>query len=82
VDAKSWKQPTADERANDSNDQIPNQTEPGASHDLACQPSGDESDQEYDKKAFTRHAHLRTLRSWWPDRSQAGNAKPYTNTVA
>jgi len=30
-------------------------------HDLASQPSCDQSDQQYDQQTFTRHVHLRVL---------------------
>ena len=40
MDAELRKQPTTDERANDSNDEITDDPKPGALHDLAGQPSG------------------------------------------
>jgi hypothetical protein len=38
------KQPTTDERANNSNDEIADDPKSGASHDLAGQSSGNEAD--------------------------------------
>jgi hypothetical protein len=35
--------------------------EPGALHDLAGQPSGNEADHQYDQETFTRHVHLPIL---------------------
>ena len=44
MDAELRKQPTTDERANDSNDEIADDPKSGALHDLAGQPSGNEAD--------------------------------------
>ena len=54
MDAELRKQPTTDERANDSNDEIADDPKSGALHDLAGQPSGNEADHKYDQKTFTR----------------------------
>jgi hypothetical protein len=55
------KQPTTDEGAYDSNDDIADDPEPGALHDLTGQPSGNQADQQDDQKTFTGHVHLRIL---------------------
>jgi hypothetical protein len=44
MDAELRKQPTTDERAYNSNDEIADDPKPGALHDLAGQPSGNEAD--------------------------------------
>jgi len=45
MDAELRQQPATDKGANDSDEEIANDPKACASHDLACQPSGDESDQ-------------------------------------
>ena len=44
MDAELRKQPTTDEGAYDSNEEITDDPKPGALHDLAGQPSGNEAD--------------------------------------
>jgi hypothetical protein len=44
VDAELRKQPTTDEGAYNSNDEIADDPKPGALHDLTGQPSGNEAD--------------------------------------
>jgi hypothetical protein len=44
MDAELRKQPTTDKGAYDSNDEIAEDPKPGALHDLAGQPSGNEAD--------------------------------------
>jgi hypothetical protein len=61
MDAELRKQPTTDECADDPNDDIADDPEPGASHDLAGQPSCNEADHQYDKETFARHMHLPML---------------------
>jgi hypothetical protein len=61
MDTKLREQPTADECADDPDNEIANQSKPRALHDLASQPSGDHADQQYDQQTFTRHVHLRVL---------------------
>ena len=53
MDAESRQQPTTDEGANDSNDEIADDPKAGASHNLAGQPAGNEADQQYDEETFT-----------------------------
>ena len=61
MDAELRKQPAADEGADDSNEEIADDPEPGALHDLAGQPARNEADHQYDQETFTRHVHLRIL---------------------
>jgi hypothetical protein len=53
MDAELRKQPTADEGAYDSNDDIADDPEPGTLHDLTGQPPGNEADQQYDQETFS-----------------------------
>jgi hypothetical protein len=53
VEAELRKEPTANEGARDSYEQVADDTEPGTSHDLTGQPSGNEADHQYDQKTFT-----------------------------
>ena len=55
VNAELWQQPSADERSNDSDDEIADESKSGALHEMTCQPSGNEADQKYDEETFTRH---------------------------
>jgi hypothetical protein len=52
VNTELGQQPVADEGAYDPDEEIPNDSEPGASYDLARQPSRDETDQQYDKETL------------------------------
>ena len=65
MDAELREQPTPDEGAYDSNEKIADNPKPGALHDLAGQPSGDEADHQYNQETFTRHIHLRILSDSW-----------------
>lgn len=51
-------QPFPDECSYDAYDEIANDPESGASHDLACQPSCDDTYYQYDKETFSRHVHV------------------------
>jgi hypothetical protein len=55
MDAELRKQPAPDEGAHDSNEEIAEEPKPGALHDLAGQPSGNEADQQDDEETFARH---------------------------
>ena len=57
MDAELGQQPTSDEGTDDSDDEIADDPEPGALHDLAGEPTGNQADQQYDEKAFARHVH-------------------------
>jgi len=49
----SWgQQPVANEGADDPDEEVADESEAGASHDLARQPSGHEADQQYDKETL------------------------------
>ena len=61
VEAELRNEPTANEGACDSHEEVAENPEPGALHDLASQPSGNEADQQYDEQTLTRHVHLRCL---------------------
>jgi hypothetical protein len=82
MDADQRQQPTADKGADDSNEEIAEDAEPGAAHDLAGQPSGNEADHQYDQETLTRHVHARVLRTHQMRRyagkfpSRSGNANP------
>jgi hypothetical protein len=41
--------------------EVADDPEPGALHDLARQPSGNEANHQYDQETFTQHVHLRIL---------------------
>src|SRR5580704_11768354 len=77
MDAELREQPTPDEGAYDSNEKIADNPKPGALHDLAGQPSGDEADHQYNQETFTRHIHLRILSDIAGQIStRSGNASP------
>ena len=52
MDADLRQQPVADERADDADDKIADQSEPGPAHDLAGQPAGEQTDHQDDQKTF------------------------------
>ena len=58
MDAELREQPTPDEGAYDSNENIADNPKPGALHDLAGQPSGDEADHQYNQETFTNRDSL------------------------
>ena len=58
MDAELGQQPAPDEGADDSDDEIADDPEPGALHDLTGQPPGNQADEQYDEKAFARHVHF------------------------
>src|SRR5271168_2114810 len=55
MDSKPRQQPVSDIGADDADDQIADDSIPGAPHDLAGQPSGDDADHDDHKKALIRH---------------------------
>ena len=57
MDAELRQQPAPDEGADDSDDEIADDPEPGALHDLTRKPSGNQADKQDDEKAFARHVH-------------------------
>jgi hypothetical protein len=62
VKSELWKEPTANEGTDNSYEQVADDSEPSTLHDLPGQPSGNETDQQYDQETFTRHIHLRILK--------------------
>jgi hypothetical protein len=71
MDAELGHQPIADERSYDSDDEITDDSEPGASYDLARQPPRDEAYNQYDEQTLARHVLLPTLQvqRWFYDPS-------------
>ena len=61
MEAELRKEPTANEGTCNSYEEVADDPEPGALHNLASQPSGNEADHQYDQETFTRHVHLRIL---------------------
>src|SRR5262245_63741158 len=58
VDAQLRQQPTADERADDSDADVRDEAIAGASDDLSGKPSRDQADQQNDENRFIRHGHF------------------------
>jgi hypothetical protein len=58
VNTELRKQPTTDEGAYYSDDDIADDPKPGALHDLTGQPSGNDADDQYDQETFNRHVTL------------------------
>jgi hypothetical protein len=56
------KQPTGDEGADNSNDNIAKQTKACPLHDLAGQPARNSANQQYDQQTFSRYMHSGFLR--------------------
>jgi hypothetical protein len=83
VEVELRNEPTANEGACDSHEEVVENPEPGAPHDLASQPSGNEADQQYDQETFTRHVHLRCLQAHQQAdefSSGSGDASPVKKT--
>jgi hypothetical protein len=57
MNSKSGKQRTPDESACYSDDEIADDPEPGALHNLACKPAREEPDKQDHKEAFVGHVH-------------------------
>jgi hypothetical protein len=66
MDAELGHEPLADAGAYDSDDEISDNSKPGASNDLARQPSRNEADQQYDKQTLARHACTPMLELYGP----------------
>ena len=58
MDAELRQEPTANESAGNADEEVTDQPEPGALHDLTCKPSGNKADNDYNQQTFTRHVHL------------------------
>ena len=67
-------QPASDKGAQDSDDEVADESEAGPLHDLAGEPAGNEADKQYDQQAFARHVHLVTSRFAREEASQTGCA--------
>ncbi len=52
MNVQSRQQPAADERAGNSHDDVAEEAEAGAAHDMAGQPSGNQTDDENDDETF------------------------------
>src|SRR5262249_30542849 len=65
----------ADQGADDADDDVPQQAEAVAAHDLAGGPAGDETDEQDDKQAFVGKMHRRVLRASQPRRRRANVQK-------
>jgi hypothetical protein len=54
-------QPGADERADYSDDEVADEPEACALHDLPSEPASNDADYHDDEKTFARHMHARVL---------------------
>jgi hypothetical protein len=52
MDAELRQQPVANERADNADDEIGDESVSGPPHDLAGQPAGNQTDQQDDQKTF------------------------------
>src|SRR5690349_1889040 len=55
--AEPGKQQTGDQRAADADDDIAENSKPGAAHDLSGQPARDKADEQNNENAFVRNVH-------------------------
>jgi hypothetical protein len=55
------KKPISDESANDSDDNVANQTEARPLDDFSGQPARNCANQQYDEQTFSRHVHNGSL---------------------
>ena len=60
--AELRQQPAAEEGTDDSDDEIADDPEPRALHDLTRKPPGKEADEHNDEKALARHVHFVPIR--------------------
>ena len=58
MNPEAMQKPVADEGANDANRRVADETEPVAPHNLACQPSGNEPDDQNDNQPLVRQMHV------------------------
>jgi hypothetical protein len=61
MDPKAMQKPVADERADDANCRVADETEPVAPQNLARQPSGNYPDDQNDKQSLVRQMHALSL---------------------
>src|ERR1700733_9090503 len=75
VDTELGQQPVANEGSDDPDEEVTDETERAASHDLARQPSGNKAYQQYNEKTLVRDVHLRNLQIHRPlvPRKEAGD---------
>src|SRR6185312_6877034 len=57
MESKSWKQQTCDQRTGDADENIANDAEAGATHDLSSKPARDQAHEQNDDKAFIGYVH-------------------------
>jgi hypothetical protein len=62
MEAELGQEPTANEGAHDSDEEVADKSEPRALHDLTGEPASNEADRQHDQQIFTRHVHLYILR--------------------
>jgi hypothetical protein len=72
MDAELGLQPASDKGAQDSDDNVADESEAGPLHDLAGEPAGNEANKQYNQQAFARHVHLVTSRFAEKEASQTG----------
>jgi len=61
VDTELRKQPTPDEGADDPDEEVADNPKAGALNNLTSKPSGNDADEQYDQKTFTRDVHVHIL---------------------
>jgi hypothetical protein len=71
MDPKLRKYPARNEGSCYSYDEIADEAQTRALHDLAREPAGRDADDQYDEKAFTRYVHFRVLTIEQPSGSSA-----------
>jgi hypothetical protein len=81
VEAELRQEPAADEGACDSDEEVADDPETGALHDLARQPSGNEADHQYDQQTFTRHVHVLVLQLASASRQTSASSGDATSIV-
>ena len=73
MNSKAMQKPVADERADDANGRIADETETTAPDNLARQPSGDEPDDQNDNPALGPTNACSSLRPLAPIRDAVGS---------
>ena len=58
MNSKAMQKPVADERADDANGRVADETETTASDNLARQPSGNDPDDQNDNQPLVRQMHV------------------------
>ncbi len=70
MNAEAMQKPIANERADDANCSVADETEPVATDDLAREPSGNEPDHLNDNQSLVRQMHALLLSPFVPIRGQ------------